>query len=326
MARPTMPTDLRRVFEVLLTVHQRGASDVESLAKEFGFSGADRLEGLLRGFGDIDLAPIDPVSWEVFVGDDEPGELHVAPGTVQVEAAHPLFATPPRLTVAHALMILSGLQAVADLGDPELSRAADSLGRKLRDQVVRTASPAARVLLDSLLIPPDDDGPQAELVSALRKAAGRHRARLGLWSDDDAADGGQGNGGVVTVVVDPVSVVADDGRTYLHAYDAQNRVFAAIPMYRVVSVEILDEPTETPRRVPPFDRRAPLPGMSAQEPITVRLRLAAAAAWVPEYYDCTVLERHDDGSFTLELTAPSRQWLVRFLRRLGRAAAVERLD
>jgi len=319
MARTPVSADLRRIFEVLLTIHQRGPSEIEALAKEFGFADSDRLESLLRGFGDLELAPIDPVSWEVFLGDDDTGELDVTPGTVRVEAAHPLFATPPRLTVSHALMILAGLQAVADIHDPELTAAARAVGRKLRGQVVRSATPAARAMLDALHIPAEDDDPGPDHAATLRQAAGRRRVRLAVWADDVAGNGHLAD--VVTVDVDPVSVVADNGRVYLHARAVGTHDYGAIPLHQVVHVEVLEEPVALPRRVPPFDRRKPMPALAPlSKPVTVQLRLGPEAAWVPEYYDCTVLECHDDGSITLELTAPSRQWLVRFLRRLGAAA------
>ncbi len=315
MAAPRVSDDLRRALELLLVAHQRGPTRLAALAREFGLASAERLDTQLRGFADLDLAPLDVTPWEVFLTSPA-AELGGPGGTgadarpdatvVDVPAANAWFATPPRLTLEQAVLILVGLQAVAEV-DPELRRAAADVGAKLRTRVVATAGREAQAVLDALLVEPPDHGephPADAVAATLRGAAGRRRVLVETWD---------GVGDRRRRVLDPVRVVAHDGRTYLHAWDGATGTAEAVPLHLVTHVGTLDEPVALPRRLPAFEPpRGPDDGG-----VTVRLRLAAEAAWVPEYYNATVVERADDGTFTLELRAPDTDWLVRFVRRLG---------
>lgn len=312
MAAPRVSDDLRRALELLLVVHQRGPTQLAALAREFGLASAERLEAVLRGFADLDLAPLDVTPWEVFLTSPagEPGrndaDAQASATVVDVPAANTWFATPPRLTLEQAVLILVGLQAVAEV-DPGLRRAAADVGAKLRSRVVATAGREAHAVVDALLVEPPDGGEPHQVdavAAAMREAAGRRRVLVETWD---------GVGEPRRRVLDPVRVVAHDGRTYLHAWDGAIGAAEAVPLHLVTHVETLDEPVALPRSLPAFE---PLRG-PADGRVTVRLRLAAGAAWVPEYYDATVVDRADDGTFTLELTAPDTDWLVRLVRRLG---------
>lgn len=313
MAAPRVSDDLRRALELLLVAHQRGPTELSALAREFGLASAERLDALLRGFADLDLAPLDVTPWEVFLtsADGEPGEAgtgaRAASTVVDVPATNAWFATPPRLTLEQAVLLLVGLQAVAEV-DPGLCRAAAGLGAKLRTRIVATAGREAQGLVDALLVAPPGDGephPADAVAATLREAADLHRRVIVETWD--------GVGEVRRRALDPVRVVAHDGRPYLHAWDRATGSAEAVPLHLVTRVEVLEEAVALPRRLPVFEPpRGPSDGGA-----TVRLRLAADAAWVPEYYDATVVDRAEDGSFTLELTAPDTDWLVRLVRRLG---------
>lgn len=312
MAAPRVSDDLRRALELLLVAHHRGPTELAVLAREFGLASAERLDSLLRGFADLDLAPLDVTPWEILLtsanagSDGSRADDRADSRVIEVPATNAWFATPPRLTLEQAVLILVGLQAVAEV-DPELRRAAASLGAKLRTRVVATAGREAQALVESLLVESPESRelqPGEAVAETLRAAAGRRRVLVETRT---------GDGEVRQRVLDPIRVVAFNGRTYLHAWDGVTGAADAVPLHLVTEVETLDEAVALPRQLPAFEP----PQARSDGGVTVRLRLAADAAWVPEYYDANVVERADDGTFTLEITAPSSDWLVRFVRRLG---------
>jgi hypothetical protein len=240
----------------------------------------------------VPVLPVDP---------DHDAAFDLAPDEVLVtDYAHPWLRTPPRITVPHALLLLDRLAAVAEIGDEELTEGARTLSEKIRAGVVRTAGAPAQRMLWAVEVPDDEPDHDPNVVTTLRRAIDLYRVTVTTW--DDGA----------TRELDPVDVVAHDGRTYLWAHEPGTDRFVAVAVARIEQLEVTAEPSRRPARIPPFDRYA---GIGAD--FAIRVRLSADAAWVPRYYRCRDVEHHDDGTVSVTLDAPSKEWAIRFVRRMG---------
>lgn len=330
MGRTPTSQTLDRVLHTLYAAQMHGRWTLAAMERDAGVP-RRTLENALRDLARLDLPEHHLEPFGVFLRDEEaladpeadenrvpvlPADpdydtaFDLAPDEVLVtDYAHPYLRTPSRITVPHALLLLDRLAAVAEIGDEELTEGATTLSEKIRAGVVRTAGAAAQQMLRAVEVPDDEPDHRPGIVTTLRRAIDQHRVAVTTW--DDGA----------TRELDPVDVVAHDGRTYLWAHEPGTDRFVAVAMARIERVEITAEPSRRPARTPPFDRYA---GIGAD--VAFRVRLSAHAAWVPRYYRCRDVEHHDDGTVSVTLDAPSKEWAIRFVRRMGARATASRAN
>lgn len=114
-------------------------------------------------------------------------------------------------------------------------------------------------------------------------------------------------------VVEPWSVDAGDGRTYVQAWDLGPGAVRTFRVDRIVSATVLDETaTHPPVPVTARDRSAATDSdaaLFASAPDRVRLTLRSPARTVAETVPSESVTEHDDGSFTLTLRVQNHGWL-----------------
>ena len=102
---------------------------------------------------------------------------------------------------------------------------------------------------------------------------------------------------------------------YLYAWHRLDLAYRALPVHVILAAEKTGAAVELPAQIPTFNRN-----IGRRPGKLVKLLLPQEAAWVPEYYDCTVLEQREDRGILVEMPVPDDRWLVRLLRRLGHEA------
>ncbi len=227
---------------------------------------------------------------------DELIDVFIDDGVITVGVPR-LFTRPLRLNAREGFSLLAAGRAAMGLpgADPTgpLGRALDKLEAALG------ARPVLRV-----------DVAQPTFLAAVREAAaGGERIEISYWSARRAQRSER--------VIEPVAVVADGGRWYLRARDADSEEERWFRVDRIEGVQPTGE-RFTPSHGPPTppDWREEF-----ADSTLVTLRIDPEARWIAERYPVT--DVHPDGDhFVVALPVTSRRWLERLLLRLGPMATV----
>lgn len=220
------------------------------------------------------------------------------------------LARPLRLTPTEASALIVALRVLRDSADAETAAIVDRTLAKL--EIAADAGSPDRVAVTDL-------DPAIESVGGLRPQLERaiadgRQVRLTYFvpARDEESER----------VVDPYRLLTSGGATYLHAWCHRAEAPRFFRLDRIQAAEVLDTAVEAPPQPAP-DLSA---GFFAHAPDaeTVVLRLAPAAAWVPEYYDTEKVRRFRDGSVEVTLRVGDPRWLERLLLRLAPHASVVR--
>ncbi len=156
------------------------------------------------------------------------------------------------------------------------------------------------------------------VLEALREAAARgRRVRIDYYT--------YGRDVRSTRDVDPESVFAHDGSWYLRGWCHQARAERLFRVDRVVSAEVLDEPS-APRPARESDTPAPRASLLHADIPRVTLEVAPSAHWVAEAYPVDEVTPAADGRLRMRLPVTAAPWLERLLVRLGPQAQVVAAD
>ncbi len=235
----------------------------------------------------------------------EEGEL-VPQGLIRVENADYL-SRPLRLTPTEALGLIVALRTLREGAGPETREIVDRALAKVESATPVSAADAP------VATAPDDDPAQERLALALREATEQGRqVRIGYYVP--ARDEGTQR------VVDPHGVVTSGAVTYLDAWCHRAGAARLFRLDRITDAEVLDSSVADPARSPRDLGAGAFPA-EADHPV-VRLRLAASARWVTEYYPVDVVGRGSDGSVEVDLRVADERWLTRLLLRLAPHARV----
>ena len=287
-ARPEAGQRLRRLLAVLTWLARVERAPVAELAERFGMTPEDLVADLELA-ACCGLPPYTPDQlMEILVDEHE-----------VVARLGPELARPRRLTAAEGFALAASARAILATpgADPDgaLARALQKL------EAVLGADGRLRVDLG--------DAPHlAELRDAL--AAGRQlRVRYYSVSSDQETER----------VIDPVDVVAVDGRWYLDAYCHRAGEVRRFRVDRLVAVSETGAPVDHGPAPQPDATAAFVPGPDAT---VARVAVAPAGMWVVEAVPTLGTKVLPDGRTEVSLAVASTVWFERLLLRLGPHAEV----
>lgn len=217
---------------------------------------------------------------------------------------------PLRLTASEATSLLVALRALADTPDIADTAAVRRALAKVEDAVGLARGSGVVVGLDGhegLVVP--------GVRETVREAVTGHRAlrmRYYTVSRDEVSER----------TVDPMRLLALDGRTYLEAWCRSAAGVRLFRLDRIDDIEMLSEGAEPPPEAEPTDFSAGLFAPTPDQPSAV-LVLDADVRWVAEYYAVDEFTELDDGRARVRMRYSDRSWMVRLLLGLGGQARVE---
>jgi predicted DNA-binding transcriptional regulator YafY len=158
------------------------------------------------------------------------------------------------------------------------------------------------------VVMPDDDRVE-ELASAIGTvlATGR-RVRLRYYSPKTEE--------VTERDVDPIGLIADNGRPYLHGWCLLREERRFFRLDRVLALDVLDV-----RASPPAEAELLNVDQGLFQPKhddkRVELELTGPGRWVAEYYPCESVSELGEGRLHVVLRTPDTRWVWRLAMRLG---------
>lgn len=289
---------LGRLLTMVPWLMNRQGIDLESAAAEFGVSQDQVVDDLQLLFvcGTPGHMPDDLIeaSWES-------GRVHVGNADT--------IARPLRLGRDEALALIVALRAMAAV--PGIGRH-DAIDRAL----VKLESAAGDAAIDTSQITVDLAAGAAEerhlpTVRAALDAGHRLRLEYLVAARDEST----------TRDVDPIRVVAVDGRWYLQAWCHRAEDVRTFRIDRISDASVLDVQAQPPAGV----QLRPVPPrvfQPSEDDLTVGLVLQPHASWVAENFPLESSTRQQDGSLEVTLKVADPAWIVRLVWRLGGAARV----
>jgi predicted DNA-binding transcriptional regulator YafY len=282
---------LHRLLAVLTWLARTGRAPVSELAERFGLS-PEQLVSDLELAACCGLPPYTP---------DQLMEIIVDENEVVADLG-PELARPRRLTAAEGFALAASAHAILTVPGADttgaLGRAAAKLDAALGD-------------LGTLRV---DLGEPRFLEAARQATTARRQVEIDYYSvssDETSAR-----------VVDPVDVVAVDGRWYLDGYCHRARGMRRFRVDRISNLESTgkaaeDHQAESPKTPP--TNAAFVPGPEAR---IARIAVDAAGSWVVESVPSISTSSMDDGRTEVVLGVSSIVWFERLLLRLGPHAQV----
>jgi proteasome accessory factor C len=292
---------LRRLLALVPYVASRKVVSLTETAATFGVTERELID-------DLNLA------WCMELKEPQPYcpiDLSYEGGEIVIAQAEALDR-PLRLAADEANALLMALRMLADVtgerdSDVESSQQfpVASVIAKLEAAAAGLTAPASRLAV----VGADDDRAMAErLRTAL---AGRRRVRMRYYvpGRDEATERD----------VDPMRLLAVDGRTYLEGWCHRAEGVRLFRLDRVLELAVLDEAARVPDWAEPVDLDAGLFRPSPTDVLVV-LDVSAAARWVAEYYPCesvTPAPEGPEGWTRVSLRTPDTGWVRRLALRLG---------
>lgn len=156
-------------------------------------------------------------------------------------------------------------------------------------------------------MPDDDEVEEAAARIGAALAAGR-RVHLRYFSPNKDE--------VTERDVDPMGLVVDRGRPYLHGWCRLREDKRFFRLDRMLALKVLDVPASPPAQ--PEDLNL-VPGLyrPSHDDERVELELSASGRWVAEYYPCESVSELGDGRLRVMLRTPDTGWVRRLALRLG---------
>ena len=277
-------------------LHRQGVG-LDEAARHFGITQAQLVADLELLFvcGTPGHLPDDLIE-----ADWESGEVYLANADA--------IARPLRLSVDEAVALLAGLRTLAQVPGLHDRAALDSALSKL-SAAAGDAALAASTLSASIA-----PGPQEPVLEAARDGVRRHRRlhlRYLVPSRDEATERD----------VDPMRVLAVDGRWYLEGWCHRAEGVRLFRLDRIEAVKVLDaDGTPPPEAVGrDVDERLFTP---SPEDVLVTVDLEPGAAWVAGYYPVEHVAELGEGRLRVTLRAADAGWVPRLALRLGGALRV----
>lgn len=281
---------LRRLLAVLTWLNRVRRAPLEELAERFGMT-AEELVADLELAACCGLPPYTPDQLMEILVDEHEVVAHLGPE----------LSRPRRLTAAEGFALAASARAILATpgSDPDgaLARALSKLEAALG------AAGGLRVDLGG--------GPHlADVRDAL--AQGRQLAvRYYSLSSDEETDR----------VIDPVDVVAIDGRWYLDAWCHRAGGMRRFRVDRLVSVQQTGSPVEHTRRAAPA-KGGPAAFVPGPDATVVTLAVDMAGLWLVEAVPDLGTSPLPDGRTEVHLAVASTVWFERLLLQLGPHAEV----
>lgn len=293
---------LARLLALAPYLQTRGEVALHVVADDFGVSTTQILKDLrvlylcgLPGFGPGELIEINVEALE-----NDPD------GMVRIDNADYL-ARPLRLGSNEATALIVALRALLDSSTVASREVVERTLAKLEAATEVGATPLVDVRVP-------------EAVPALRQA--RNDLARAITSDRQARIGYlvPARDEVTERVVDPIALLASDGKTYLDAWCHLANDRRLFRVDRITAVEVL----ESVRSVPDLEPRDLSEGLFAASPddLVARLRLSREMRWFAEHYPVLTTAETDDGGLEVTLSVGDERWLVRLAMRFGHGLTV----
>ena len=287
--RPDAGQRLRRLLAVLAWLARVGRAPVSELSARFGIR-PEELVADLELAACCGLPPYTPDQLMEIVVDDQEVVANLGEE----------LARPRRLTAAEGFALASAARAILATpgSDPEgvMARALEKLEAALGGA-------------DRLKVELGD----APHLAEVRRAVEEHRqlaVRYYSLSSDEETDR----------VVDPVALVAVEGRWYLDAFCHRAGDMRRFRVDRLLSVDETGKPAEHQEAAPePAGPGAFVPGPDAA---VATVAVDAGGQWLVEAVPTLETKRRRDGRTEVKLGVASSVWFERLLLRLGPHAEV----
>jgi proteasome accessory factor C len=285
---------LRRLLALVPYVVSRKAVSLKETAAMFGMSERELID-------DLNLA------WCVELKDPQPYcpiDLSYEGGEIVVSQAESI-ERPLRLAADEASALLVALRMLEDVGGGDAT-VVESVIAKLIAAAggMGVSADAARAHV-AVVSAPDAEGHAERLRAAL---AARRRVHLRHYAHgrDEATERD----------VDPMRLLAVDGRTYLEGWCRRAEGVRLFRLDRVLSLTVLDVAASVPETAQAVDVDAGLFQPSPSDVLVV-LDVSAAARWVPEYWPAESVDELGEGWARVSLRTPDTRWVRRLALRLG---------
>jgi proteasome accessory factor C len=230
-----------------------------------------------------------------------PIDLSYEGGEIEISQAESMDR-PLRLGADETSALLVALRMLAELTAGQ----GDALSRtiaKLEAAAGEAAAPAAQVAVQV------DRHAEDSVLASAREALDRgRRVHLSYYvpGRDEATERD----------VDPMRLLAVEGRTYLEGWCRRAEDVRLFRLDRVLGIEVLDVPAEVPQDAAPHDVDQGLFQPSPDD-LRVVIELAPLGRWVAEYYPCESVTELGEGRLRVVLRTPDAGWIRRLALRLG---------
>lgn len=285
MAGPTAAEVVERTIAIIPWVaNERGGyATFDEIRERFGIE-TDAAYRCLELAGMVGVHPYDPLTMI---------EIHVDPDGVLVRLPE-YFRQPLRPSPEQVFLLVCVARVLTQVEGSGSS----ALHRALNKVLAALGDPAAPVEVE---LDPTPDG----IRETIRRAVDE-RLTVTIEYYSFGSD-------VMTVRrVDPWRVQQSAGHWYLHGWCHEKSDPRVFRIDRIASLEVGVDHFTAPDPLPEFTVFA-----VGDDADRVRLRLAPAARWVPNYYPCDSVSVDPDGSTEVVLAVGSTPWLERLLLRLG---------
>jgi proteasome accessory factor C len=287
---------LRRLLALVPYVVSRKAVSLAETAAMFGMSERELID-------DLNLA------WCVELKDPQPYcpiDLSYEGGEIVVSQAEAI-ERPLRLAADEASALLVALRMLEDVGGGDATVVESVIAKLVAATGGSADSASAHV---SVVSAPDAEGHAERLRGAL---AARRRVHLRYYvpGRDEATERD----------VDPMRLLAVDGRTYLEGWCRRAEGVRTFRLDRVLGLTVLEVAASVPETAQAVDVDAGLFQPSPSDVLVV-LDVSAAGRWVPEYYPAESVQEQGDGWLRVSLRTPDTRWVRRQALRLGEECRV----
>jgi proteasome accessory factor C len=285
---------LRRLLALVPYVVSRKTVGLAETAAMFGMSERELID-------DLNLA------WCVELKDPQPYcpiDLSYDGGEIVVSQAEAI-ERPLRLAADEASALLVALRMLEDVGGGDAAVVESVIAKLVTASAGTGVSADAASAHVAVVSAPDAEGHAERLRAAL---AGKRRVHLRYYvpGRDEATERD----------VDPMRLLAVDGRTYLEGWCRRAEGVRTFRLDRVLELTVLDVAASVPETAQAVDVDAGLFQPSPSDVLVV-VDVSAAGRWVPEYYPAESVDELGDGWLRVSLRTPDTRWVRRLALRLG---------
>jgi proteasome accessory factor C len=234
-----------------------------------------------------------------------PIDLSYEGGEIVVSQAESI-ARPLRLAADEASALLAALRMLAEV--PGEGSAVARLIAKIEAAAGAAAAVSTQVTIQ--IDPPNDREVAAQVRRALADGRRIH-LRYYVPGRDEATERD----------VDPMRLLAVEGRTYLEGWCLRAEGVRTFRLDRVLDLTVLEEPAQVPESAEHKDVGQGLFRPSASDE-HVELELSVRARWLAEYYPCESVTEIGEGRLRAVLRTPDTRWVRRLALRHGEDARV----
>jgi proteasome accessory factor C len=285
---------LRRLLALVPYVVSRKAVSLAETAAMFGMSERELID-------DLNLA------WCVELKDPQPYcpiDLSYEGGEIVVSQAESI-ERPLRLAADEASALLVALRMLEDVGGGDATVVESVIAKLIAAAGGTGVSADAASAHVTVVSAPDAEG-HAERLRAALAARRRVHLRHYVFGRDEVTERD----------VDPMRLLAVDGRTYLEGWCRLAEGVRLFRLDRVLGLTVLDVAASVPETAQAVDVDAGLFQPSPSDVLVV-LDVSAAARWVPEYYPAESVDELGEGRARVSLRTPDTRWVRRLALRLG---------